>query len=282
VEQRAATPGYFEAMSIDIVEGRSLEWTDRIDGLPGVVVSETLASSFWPGQSALGRMIRNQGDENPSWEVVGVARDVRFDGVDDDPLPMLYWPTVRDSVGTWANTIDVVMRTSGGDPLALLDGARQVLRELDPRLPILTPRTVQSIVSESLSATSFTVLLLGISAGIALLLGTVGLYGVISFIVGRRTSEIGVRMALGASKRSVLRQVVRQGMSLTAVGLAVGLVGAWGVSRVLASLLYGVSATDPVTFVGTALLLGAVAFVATWLPARRAAGVDPVEALRSE
>ena len=195
---------------------------------------------------------------------------------------MLYWPTMVDTAATFANTIDIVVRTSGGDPLALLDGARRELRELDPRLPILNPRTVQSVVTDSLSATSFTVLLLGISAGIALMLGTVGLYGVISFIVGRRTQEIGVRIALGASTRSVLRQVVRHGMSLTAVGLAVGLVAAWGVSRVLASLLYGVSTTDPITFLGTVLLLGGVAFVATWVPARRAASVDPVEALRSE
>jgi ABC-type antimicrobial peptide transport system permease subunit len=133
-----------------------------------------------------------------------------------------------------------------------------------------------------MAATSFTVLLLGIAAGIALLLGTVGIYGVISYIVSRRTQEIGVRMALGAPAAVVLRSVVGQGMTLTGIGVVVGLAGAWGLSRALSTLLYGVSATDPLTFAGTALLLGLVALLATWLPARRAARVDPVEALRSE
>ena len=133
-----------------------------------------------------------------------------------------------------------------------------------------------------MAATSFTVLLLGIAAGIALLLGTVGIYGVISYIVSQRTQEIGVRMALGAPGETVLRSVVRQGMALTGVGLLVGVFGAWGLSRAMSSLLYGVSATDPLTFGGTALLLALVALAAVYVPARRASRVDPVEALRSE
>ena len=133
-----------------------------------------------------------------------------------------------------------------------------------------------------MASTSFTVLLLGIAAGIALLLGTVGIYGVISYIVSRRTQEIGVRMALGAARATVLRGVVGQGMTLTGIGIVVGLLGGWGLSRVLASLLYGVTATDPLTFVGTAGLLAIVALLATWIPARRASRVDPAEALRSE
>jgi len=147
---------------------------------------------------------------------------------------------------------------------------------------MINPRTVEAVVDESMASTSFTVVLLGIAAGIALLLGTVGIYGVISFIVSRRTQEIGVRMALGAPAQTVLRSVVGQGLVLTALGLAVGLGGAWALSRALASLLYGVSATDPLTFGGTALLLGLVALAATWFPARRASRVDPVEALRAE
>ncbi len=177
--------------------------------------------------------------------------------------------------------MDVVVRV-GGDPLDAISGARDALRAVDSRLPMINPRTVETVVQESMAATSFTVLLLGIAAGIALLLGTVGIYGVISYIVSRRTQEIGVRMALGAPGSAVLRSVVGQGMALVGVGMAVGILGAWGLSRVLSSLLYGVAATDPVTFGGTALLLGVVAFVATWIPARRAARVDPVEALRSE
>ncbi len=177
--------------------------------------------------------------------------------------------------------MDVVVRTAG-DPLNAIAGARDALRAVDSRLPMINPRTVEAVVQASMAATSFTVLLLGIAAGIALLLGTVGIYGVISYIVSWRTQEIGVRMALGAPATVVLRSVVGQGMTLTGIGVVVGLVGAVGLSWALSSLLYGVSATDPLTFAGMAILLGVVALFATWLPARRAARVDPVVALRSE
>jgi predicted permease len=285
VEVRSVTPDYFETMAIDLSAGRPLEWTDRRDGFRGVVVSEALAQAFWPGEDAIGKQLRGQGEGSEPWEVVGVARNVRFDGVNEEPLPMLYRPILdgnADDTGRGPRAVDVAIRVAGGDPLVALPGATEALQALDPRLPVINPRAMEDVVTESLQSTSFTVLLLGLAAGIALLLGTVGLYGVISFIVARRTPEIGVRMALGATTRSVLREVVGRGMVLTGVGLAVGLVGAWGLSRALASLLYGVSASDPVTFVSTALLLGAVSLLATWIPARRASRVDPVEALRSE
>jgi predicted permease len=289
VETLSVTPGYFETMSIDLLEGRPLEWTDRRDEFRGVVVSEALARSFWPGESALGKQLRGpgepDGEENDPWQVVGVARDVRFDGANEEPLPLMYRPILDgniDATGRGPRAMDVALRVAGGDPLAALPAAGEALRALDSRLPVINPRPMQDIVTQSLQAASFTVLLLGLSAGVALLLGTVGLYGVISFIVARRTPEIGVRMALGASTRSVLREVIGRGMVLTGVGLALGLFGAWALSRALASLLYGVSANDPVTFGGTALLLGAVSLLATWIPARRASRVDPVEALRSE
>jgi predicted lysophospholipase L1 biosynthesis ABC-type transport system permease subunit len=230
----------------------------------------------------VGRQIRNQRSDY-SWEVVGVADNVRYDDVADEPLALAYFPVLEGAPEEpYASlSMDVVVRAAG-DPLAAVAGAREVLRAIDPRLPMINPRTVEAVVRDSMASTSFTVLLLGIAAGIALLLGTVGIYGVISYIVSRRTQEIGVRMALGAPSDVVLRSVVGQGMTLTAVGVGIGLVGAWALSRALASLLYGVSATDPMTFAGTALLLGVVALMATWIPARRAARVDPVEALRSE
>jgi predicted permease len=281
VERSQVTPGYFDVMSIPIVEGRPLEWTDQGNAYRAVVVSEALAETFWPGERALGRMIRGQGSES-SWEIVGVAGDVRFDGVREEPLPMVYLPVLggdADSPGG-TRSMDVVVAVAG-DPLAAIEGARGALSAVDARLPMINPRTVEAIVADSMSAASFTVVLLGIAAGIALLLGTVGIYGVISYIVSRRTQEIGVRIALGAPSGTVLRGVVGEGMTLTAIGLALGLIGAWGVSRVLTSLLYGVSATDPVTFAATAVLLAGVALLATWIPARRAARVDPVEALRA-
>jgi putative ABC transport system permease protein len=170
----------------------------------------------------------------------------------------------------------------GGDPLDAIAVAREAMRAVDPRLPMINPRTVATVVRESMAAASFTVLLLGIAAGVALLLGTVGIYGVIWYIVGQRTQEIGVRMVLGAPAATVLRNVVTDGLRLTGWGVGIGLLGAWGMSRALDSILYGVSATAPVTFAGTALLLTLVATLATWLPARRASRIDPVEALRAE
>jgi putative ABC transport system permease protein len=282
VEQRRVTPGYFEAMGIEIVDGRAPEWSDRVDEGAGVVIGKKLADAFWPGSSAVGRRIRSQGDDF-SWEVVGVAADVRFDDVSEEALTIIYYPVFDSGPGSSdaARAVDVVMHTAG-DPMAAIDGVRQALRELDPRLPMVNPRTVEDIVRTSMASTSFTVLLLGIAAGIALLLGTVGIYGVISYVVSRRTAEIGVRIALGAPAATVLRSVVGQGLRLTALGVAIGLLGAWGLSRVLASLLYGVTATDPTTFTGTSLVLIVVATLATYVPARRASRVDPVEALRAE
>ncbi len=170
----------------------------------------------------------------------------------------------------------------GAEPLSFVPAVREALREVDPRLPLVDPRTLVRMQQDAMASTSFTVLMLGIAAVIAMVLGTVGIYGVVSYVVSRRTQEIGVRMALGAPAGAVLRDVVGQGMVLAGVGVAIGLAGAWGVSRVLASLLYGVSATDPLTYAGTALALTLVAGLASWIPARRAASVDPTEALRSE
>jgi predicted permease len=282
VERRSITPGYLEIMGIPVLEGRAPEWEDQADRYRGIVISETLARAFWPDESAVGHQIRNRRSDF-SWEVVGVAGDVRFDDVQDEPLPLAYFPVLGGTPEAVepARSMDVVVRSSA-DPLGAIPLVRDALRAVDPRLPMINPRTVERIVEESMASTSFTALLLAIAAGIALLLGTVGIYGVISFIVSRRTQEIGVRMALGAPAEVVLRSVLSQGMTLTGIGVGVGLLGAWGLSRVLASLLYGVAATDPLTFGGTAVLLGVVALAAVYLPARRAARVDPMEALRSE
>ncbi len=282
VERRNLTPGYLEAMKIPILEGRAPAWDDQADQFRGLVISETLARTFWPNESAVGRQIRSQGNDY-SWEVIGVAGDVRFDAVEEDPLPMAYFPALMGSpeAPVPSRMMDVVVRVAG-DPLEAISLARSALRDVDPRLPIINPRTVEAVVDQSMASNSFTVILLGIAAGIALLLGTVGIYGVISYIVSRRTQEIGVRMALGAPGEVVLRSVVGQGMKLAGIGLAVGLLGAWGLSRAMASMLFGVTTTDPLTFGGTGALLALVALAAVWIPARRASRVDPVEALRSE
>jgi len=282
VDRRSISPGYFAAMEIPLVAGRDVTWDDGADGFRGVVVNETLARTFWPGESAVGRRIRSQGAEL-GWEIVGVAGNVRFEEIEEEPNPLIYLPLTQGSDSTLVATRSVAaVLHVGSDPLSLVSAARSALAAVDSRMPLVAPRTVESIVDESMAAISFTVVLLGIAAGIALLLGTVGIYGVVSYVVSRRTQEIGVRMALGAPSGVVLRDVIGQGMFLTGVGLVVGLLGAWGMSRVLASLLYGVSSTDPLTYIGTAVVLALVALLATWIPARRAASVDPVEALRRE
>ncbi|MEJ2205245.1 MAG: ABC transporter permease [Gemmatimonadota bacterium] len=283
VDRRQVGPGYFATLGIPMIEGRELTLEDSGEGTRTAVISRTLAELHWPGESPLGRRIRSQGSPDSGWEIVGVADDVHFETLIDEPAPLIYLPLVAGSAEEpgAARSLDVVLHV-GSDPRGFVPAARAALREVDPRLPMVEPRPVTSLVHDAMASTSFTVVLLGIAAGIALLLGTVGIYGVISYVVSRRTSEIGVRMALGAPARLVLRDVVGQGMTLTGVGVAVGLLGAWGVSRALGSLLYGVSATDPLTYVATAAGLSLVALLASWLPARRAARVDPVEALRTE
>ncbi|MEM7417021.1 MAG: ABC transporter permease [Gemmatimonadota bacterium] len=282
IEVRQVTPGYWDAMEIDLLEGRTLGWDDQADGRRAVVISKAMADAFWPGQSAVGRLVRGQGAEN-SWEVVGVTADVRFDSVEDDPLPMVYYPLLRGSPEEPAPplAIDLVLRTSG-DPLQLVEGARSALRGVDPKLPMINPRTVRTVVDDSLAATSFAVVLLGIAAAVALLLGTVGLYGVVAYLVSRRTQEIGVRMALGAPAGTVLKSFVTQGLRLTAIGLVLGLIASIALGGAMTSLLYGVQANDPLTLAGTAALLAFVSTLATWIPARRAARVDPVRALKAE
>ena len=284
VDRRQVSPGYFDALGITLVEGRDLTWEDRGDASRSIVVSEALARTYWPNESSvLGRRIRNQGSPLGPWEVVGVAQDVRFESLSEEPAPLAYFPLVTGNPERpdAARSVAVVLRV-GADPLTFVPAAREALRDVGPRIPMVDPTTVEKIHRDAMAATSFTVVLLGIASGIALLLGTVGIYGVISYMVSRRSQEIGIRMALGAPAKLVLREVVGQGMVLTGVGIALGLLGAWGVSRVLSSLLFGVSATDPLTYLGTALGLAMVALLASWIPARRASRIDPVEALRSE
>ncbi len=274
-------PGYFATLGIPVVEGRALQAGDEADGFRGVVVSQAFAKRWWPDGSAVGRRLRpGDGDW---WQIVGVVGDAHYRGLEQDPEEMVYYPTLFGTPpnGGTIRTREVVVKTAG-DPSAFLPVLRREVWALNPRIPLADPRTLDEVRRRATARTSFTVAMLGAASFVALLLGMVGIYGVIAYVVGQRTREIGLRMALGASGSQVQGMIVRQGLALAAVGVGLGLVAAVGMSSVMSTLLYGVSATDPLTYGAVALALTAVAALASWVPARRAAGVEPTVALREE
>jgi predicted permease len=279
-------PGYFHVLGIDIVEGRPIETQDGALSTRGVVVSENFARRWWPDTSPIGRRLGGGGggpDGEDWWEIVGVAEDVHQLSLEEAPEEMIYFPL---SLGTTAaprtvRTVDILVKTSGS-PIQSIPLIRRELRVLNPRIPLSNPRTMQDVLDRALAPTSFTMTMLGAASGIALLLGLVGIYGVISYVVSQRTREIGVRMAMGATGPSVRGMVVRLGVVLAGAGVVLGLLVAGGMSRVMSSLLFGVSPLDPLTFGAVAVALMAVAALASWIPAQRAAGVDPSRALRED
>lgn len=282
--QNQVEAGYFEAMGIRPLEGRTFRSGDGAEENRSVVVSRRFAELWWPGESAVGRRIRQgQGPEEEWYQIVGVVPDAHYLSLQEEPEEMIYWPA---TVGTAdspqaTRTMDVVMRTSG-DPLSFVPVLRREAQALNPRIPVANPRALTEMVAAATSRTSFTMALLGAASGVALLLGLVGIYGVISYVVSQRTREIGVRMALGADGGSVRGMVVRQGLTLAAGGVVIGLLASGALSTVMETVLYGVSPTDPVTYAGVSVLLVAVSMTACWIPAARAARVDPSTALRSE
>jgi predicted permease len=281
-----ASPGYFDALGIPLLAGRGFTAADNDQPERGaVVVSRAFAERFWPGQDPIGKGVRPFGRAGPPWyRVVGVVGDLHTESLDGPPATAIYYPVVAIP-GTprwWPGTMFLVVRSDRADAATLLPEVRAIVRAADPAIPLANAETMQAIVDRSMSRLSFVLLLLGVSAAAALLLAAIGLYGVVSYLVARRTGEIGVRIALGALPGQVGRLVMTRSLLLTLAGVAVGLAGAIGLTRVLSGLLYGVRPVDPLSFAGAALMLAAVALVAAWLPARRAANMDPVEALRQE
>ncbi|MEQ8329339.1 MAG: ABC transporter permease [Longimicrobiales bacterium] len=283
-------PGYFATVGNPMVAGRDLTWGDIQDRARVVVVSAALARAEWGDPAAaIGQRVRQAmgGEGGPWYEVVGVSGDERDDGVGRDPVPIVFWPQVtEDFYGNEGphtqRSMAFVVRAADGDPARLLPAIREAVWAVDPNLPLARVYTLEEFAARSMAQTSFTLVMLGIAAGVALFLGVVGIYGVISYVVSQRTREIGVRMAIGAERADVRRMVLRQALTLALLGVGVGLIAAAGLTRLMASLLYGVGPMDPVTFGGVAVALSTVALVASWIPARRAAGVNPVEALRAE
>ncbi|CAN5634692.1 hypothetical protein BH20VER1_BH20VER1_15400 [soil metagenome] len=279
-ETRLVHPEYFRALQIPLKRGRLLDDRDAAGAPDVVVISETMGRKYFGGDDPVGRRITFGDPQTADVEwftVVGIVGDVRGASLNTEPYAQVYG-SYRQSP---RRGMTVVLRTRG-DPLALVGTMRQQVMALDSQQPLYDVRTGDQVMAGSVSRARFNMLLIAILAAIALLLAAMGVYGVISYSVAQRTREIGIRMALGASAGNVLKLVVGEGMWLAGIGIAVGMLAAFACTRIMASLLYGVSATDPVTFVSLAVLLGGIAFLASYIPARRAMRVDPAIALRSE
>jgi predicted permease len=271
-------PRYFQTLGIQLLRGRDFDERDR-DGaaVEAAVINETLAARLWPGEDPLGRRLKVGRTEPFTLEVVGVARNGKYRTLGESPRPMLY----LSSAQSYAAGMTVVVRTKG-DPEAYAEGLRQMVRSVDARVPVSNLKTMREHLTWAFWAQRMGASLASFFGLLALALAATGLYSVVAYSVSRRTHEIGIRMALGAQGRDILRMIAQQGMRLTVVGLALGLAAAYAASRVMAGLLFGVSSADPVIFIGIPLALAAVALVASYLPARRATKVDPMVALRHE
>jgi predicted permease len=284
---RYVAPGFFHTSGTRIVAGRELTWTDIYGRRPVVIVSENLARASWGTPSAaLGKRLRDF-DDAPWSEVVGVVEDVHVNGVQEKAPAMVYWPSMAPGI-YGPNTFDATraatfaIRSDRAGTEAFLSEIEQAVWSVNSSLPLASVQTMQEIYTKSLARTSFTLVMLGIAGAMAIVLGIIGIYGVISYAVSQRTREIGIRLALGEQKGRLKWMFIRPGLVLTGSGVAIGLAAAAGLMRLMKSLLFGVSPLDPVTYVSVLVVLVASAVLASYLPARRAAAVNPVEALRAE
>ena len=280
---RSVAGDYFRVMGIPLLEGRALTRDDRAEAPAVGVINESMARQYFPNESPVGARIRWARDEEVSWiTIVGVVGNVRHFGLAAAEEPAIYTPYAQ-SAQAWKRWSEFVVRTEGaGDLVATTAQLKRAIWKVDPLLPVTKVRSMSEVMAVSLSERRFNATLIGIFAGVALTLAAVGLYGVIAYLVQQRTREIGVRMALGAQRHHVLTLVMRHGVGLSVVGLLVGVCGALAASRVLASLLHGVAPTDPPTFLAVTLLLFGIATLASYLPARRAAQLNPNVALRHD
>lgn len=278
---QAVTPGYFEAMGLTLLRGRFLTETDREDAMPAVVINDTMAARYWPGEDALGRQFMMGTDDKPWLTIVGIVKTVRHNAVVEEPRAEMYVAHAQlpGHIRQAPRGMTLVVKTEG-PPIAIAGALRDAVRGVDRNLPVSAIRTMEEVAAAALAQPRFVTFLLALFAGTALALAAIGIYGTVSLLVAERTPEMGIRLALGADRPAILKLVLGQGLTLAAIGLAAGLGGAVLLTRTLAGLVYGVGTLDPVTFVAVPALLAAVALVACIIPARRAASIDPVNTLR--
>ena len=281
-EYRLVTPRYFESMGIPLLAGRDVAETDTKQSPNVVVINDTFARRHFAGENPLGHRLKLQGQERDPLLIVGVVGDVRDFGLDEQPTPGAYVPFLQDPLSkTYSRSMTIVARTKS-DPGAMAGSLRAVLTSMDKSLPVTALKPMTDYLRDSLARRRFNMVLLSAFSGIALVLAAIGIYGVISYGVAQRTREMGIRMALGAQSRDVLKLVVRQAMTLTLGGVVIGLLASFALTRLMKSLLFSVSVTDPLTFAVIAVLLTLIALLACLIPAVRATKVDPLVALRYE
>ena len=281
---REVSADYLKTMNIPLRAGRYFDERDNEQSMPVVIINETMARQYWPGENALGRRFKVGDPDEPGkqWkQIVGIVADIRQMGLDEPVKAEMYLPYQQITDWPWFVPRDLAMRTSG-DTSNLVGSVRQIIREVDPDQPISNVATMAELLGEEASQRRMGMIMLAAFAALALLLASIGIYGVLAYFVTQHTNEIGVRLALGASTRNILFLVLRKGMGLTLLGVVIGIAAALGLTRLMSSLLFGVKAVDPLTFVTVPLLLAGVALLACYLPARRATKVDPLIALRYE
>jgi putative ABC transport system permease protein len=281
---REVSANYLQTMNIPLRAGRYFDGRDNEKSMPVVIINETMARQYWPGENALGRRLKIGDPDEPGkqWkQIVGIVADVRLMGLDEPVKAEMYLPYQQVTDWPFFAPRDLAIRTSG-DTSNLVGSVRQIIREVDPDQPVSNVATMAELLGTEASQRRMGMIMLVAFAALALLLASLGIYGVLAYFVTQHTSEIGVRLALGATTRNILFLVLRKGMGLTLLGVVIGLAAALAFTRLMSSLLFGVKAIDPLTFVTVPLLLAGVALLACYLPARRATKVDPLVALRYE
>lgn len=280
---RQVSENYLQTMNIPLRQGRYFTAGDNEHSIPVVIINETMARQYWPGENALNRRFKIGGPDSdlPWMTIVGIVGDVRQMGIDEPVKAEMYFPFSQITHNPWFIPRDLAIRTSG-DPMSLIGSVRQAIREVDPDQPVSNIATMGELLGEEAAQRRMGMIMLTAFAALALLLASLGIYGVLAYFVTQHTNEIGVRLALGATPRDILFLVLRKGMALTLAGVVIGLAASFALTRLMTSLLFGVKAADPLTFVAVPLLLGAVALLACSIPARRATKVDPMVALRYE